>query len=75
MDSFKVMKKYRLTFQKIYRYDYCRYQLREEIDNHLRHLMCDEKKEEFILGIYIIEATERMPNDVMEFDYVLVIFV
>jgi hypothetical protein len=69
--SFEEM--FSLTFQKVRKFRECRFTLRQEIGKHLKHLMCDEKLDDFIKGVYIMEATEKIPNDVCNFDYIQLI--
>lgn len=70
MRSIKKMEDYSLTFQKVRHYRTIRVQLRDDIQNHLKYVMCSTKREHFLNKTYVLEATKKMPADVMEFDYI-----
>lgn len=70
LSKMKEMEDYNLTFQKVTHYQLCRYSLRGAVENHLKYLMCMRKMRSFLNRTYIIEATKKMPNDVMEFDHI-----
>lgn len=72
LDCLKKAEDYNLRFQKVMPYRMCRFTLRQEIDKHLKFLMCDMKRIDFNHSIYVIEAIAKMPVDAMEFDYVYV---
>lgn len=72
LEALKQAKDYELGFRRVVRYRDCRYTLRQVLDKHLQHLMCDSKRKSFTHQIFVIEATQKMPVDAMEFDYVYV---
>lgn len=72
LDCLKQAEDYSLRFQKVFPYRQCRLSLRQVIDRHLKHLMCEKKRNYLMNTIFVIEATQKMPVDAMEFDYVYV---
>lgn len=75
LQSTKEMEDYSLTFQRVYQYNECRASLQKEIDNHLKYIMCNEKKRSFINEVFVVEATKKMPNEIMDFDYIYVSYI
>jgi len=66
------MKDYSLDFASVSKYNLCSLLLQNNIKQHLRHLMCNEKLIDYVKKIYVIQAGKKLPVDVMEFDYVYV---
>lgn len=60
---------YGLTFQTVYHFSNIRFNLRSEIESHLRVLMCNRKMFELLKRTFVIEAAKKMPADAMEFDH------
>lgn len=75
LDCLKQCEDYNLRFQKVLSYRHCRLSLRQVIDKHMKHLMCEDKRGFLMNSIFVIEATQKMPVDAMEFDYVYVSFI
>ena len=72
LSSIKAMKDFSLTFQKVFHYHTCRYTLRNEIEQHLKYLMCPRKMKYFLQRTFVIEVTKKMPYDAQEFDYIFI---
>jgi superfamily I DNA and/or RNA helicase len=72
LDNLKQTEDYCLHLQKIASYGSCRYTLRNEVDVHLKFLMCDTKHKFFTRDLYVIEASHKMPVDSADFDYVYI---
>lgn len=72
MDLMKETSAYDLSFQKVVPLRESRYTLRQNVEKHLKYLMCDKKRDNFQRTAFVIEAHQKMPIDAMEFEYVYV---
>lgn len=72
LTSIKKMADFSLSFQKVFHFQTCRFALRSEIMNHLKFLMCSKKMHDFLRNTFVIEVTNRMPDDAQGFDYIYI---
>ncbi|KAG5673966.1 hypothetical protein PVAND_003962 [Polypedilum vanderplanki] len=73
LDATKAMEQHSLERQRIFKYTECPFSLQERVNQHLRHIMCDDKIKEFIGALYVFEAEKKISNDVIEFEEVNII--
>lgn len=73
LEGIKKMKEFAMDLQTVHKYNECPLKLKQEVDGHLKHIMCESKIKDFVRTAYVLNATHKMPPDIMAFENIKLI--
>lgn len=76
LDQIELAKQHTLEMQHVFKFENCNVKMQNEIENHLKAVMCKEKMKEFIEGMHVIinnDRRKKLADDILAFTEIRIV--